>query len=1009
MSFIFSRPEQFQIRDDVNDGNYDATTQYYKYDVVRFAVGSDAKGWFLTIETSTGVAPSTAADNPWAEIATSLIPGIPGAQGIPGRDGRDGRDGQDGRDGIGRQGIQGIPGRDAEPITVQYLPSGEDATIEDSWETRRYTVESDIAYRLIQGTTLISGPISIVGTPGRRGADSNIVFATDDSFSNTSPVGRSIDNKYRFERDGLPVSVTYDIHTDSSPTELTREEINTIANDAAEARYPDDEKGLVQTIPSRLTVSSAFQATPNTNYIHIFDVDVGEGLVWKDQDNVTDLTSANQWDIATYTGTHWRRIGNVNDAADYIDIIEKLENLTSDIHLFETPPAFVDNTNGNIAGIALIQNTAANRAALDARTFDFPSLDWHPTMQDIPDDGNDYWVVVRTAIDQGHIEGQFQVLSDDPEEGIDTLRRSRQEDANWRYFQVTADTISIHTLQRRETAHTRYDGPIGDIAIAQVEQLIRDLAVQDDDLLAYSFGYIGIFPRYARADQLTDNFVIIFPNVTPPFDRANRIEILLNGVPISALGEWDPNQKFMRFSMTSRQADNIISNTSSDELRWDFVFNFYRDSKDNFIATRTFPVVINRDSAPSGGGSGTPGQDGEDGDSVRLIFRRSSTALTDVPTGGSWNGRTFTAPDDWTTSIPSGTDQLYAVSVELDGDNTSIRYSTPFPAQGERGRTPSLDAVNQEIATLKRDKQDASTAATDAEVEAIRNTLQTDINSVRTSVGNIPVSSEVLWATSKTLPSSNTGTVDTDWTIADDVPTGVAVSGDVINIPIEYRGELHVELFNASNELIQRLYVPIEPGNTAFYSPINQNIRVSIAVNTRDNTLLSLSLTVRGSTARSFPAGTTCRVYGVQSLTRASRAAVTEADFNTLKAAVDTLRTEVANKLNAEDFYIDVWPRYISSERLGGNIIFVFSHVPAKYQTANLIIVEWDGVPVVPRTAWDPSTEYILFSIGATNLDNLRVALGASPNRETWQVQIRFFQQTNFLGIETVPVLIDRG
>lgn len=139
--------------------------------------------------------------------------------------------------------------------------------------------------------------------------------------------------------------------------------------------------------------------------------------------------------------------------------------------------------------------------------------------------------------------------------------------------------------------------------------------------------------------------------------------------------------------------------------------------------------------------------------------------------------------------------------------------------------------------------------------------------------------------------------------------------------------------------------------------------------------------------------------------------------FNSAKTNLENADTALGRRIDdvdnrhvsVDDFYIDVWPRYITSERLGGNIIFVFSHVPPKYQVANLITVQWDGVPVVPRTAWNPSTEYILFSIGATNLDNLRVALGASPNRESWQVQIRFFNQTVELGLENIPVLIDRG
>ena len=156
--------------------------------------------------------------------------------------------------------------------------------------------------------------------------------------------------------------------------------------------------------------------------------------------------------------------------------IQQAFDKTVDIHLLERPGDFVNMNDAAVAGIALIQNTTANRNALNARTYNFAGLTWQTTTVDIPDDGNDYWVVVRIARALGNIETQFQFLSSDPEAGIEHLRFSRQGDDTWHYYQVVADTESVWTMQRRGTAtHTRFDGPLGDVPVRQVQALIPDI------------------------------------------------------------------------------------------------------------------------------------------------------------------------------------------------------------------------------------------------------------------------------------------------------------------------------------------------------------------------------------------------------------------------------------------------------------------------------------------------------------------------------------------------------
>ena len=115
-------------------------------------------------------------------------------------------------------------------------------------------------------------------------------------------------------------------------------------------------------------------------------------------------------------------------------------------------------------------------------------------------------------------------------------------------------------------------------------------------------------------------------------------------------------------------------------------------------------------------------------------------------------------------------------------------------------------------------KQDASTAATDTElstaVAQLRLALQANIDALTTQVGNIPITSDVLWATSKAFVANVPGNsvFDTDWTLGDDASTGVTVSGDYIHIPRHYRGEIHVDMEASDGSFLQRVIVPVSVG-----------------------------------------------------------------------------------------------------------------------------------------------------------------------------------------------------
>ena len=60
---------------------------------------------------------------------------------------------------------------------------------------------------------------------------------------------------------------------------------------------------------STWTYNTAFPTSPNTNDFHIFSADVASGLVWKDTDGTTDITSANKFDFAKWNGTDWIKQG----------------------------------------------------------------------------------------------------------------------------------------------------------------------------------------------------------------------------------------------------------------------------------------------------------------------------------------------------------------------------------------------------------------------------------------------------------------------------------------------------------------------------------------------------------------------------------------------------------------------------------------------------------------------------------------------------------------------------
>ena len=85
--------------------------------------------------------------------------------------------------------------------------------------------------------------------------------------------------------------------------------------------------------------------------------------------------------------------------------------------------------------------------------------------------------------------------------------------------------------------------------------------------------------------------------------------------------------------------------------------------------------------------STTPGPMGR---SFTMIFLESST-IPALPTGGSWDGRTFRAPTSWSENTPTRTvndpENLYATGVELPSSGGTPHYTGIFQLNGNKGET----------------------------------------------------------------------------------------------------------------------------------------------------------------------------------------------------------------------------------------------------------------------------------------------------------------------------------
>ena len=299
------------LRDDFNvKGNYDASTQYYVMDVVRAVVSSSAGSWILMIPTSPGIAPSHAADNPWARLGAAPQTGGIGPQGLPAphvrtqfsddattwrdtyvlndpykRESYDGGNtwtpaiiirGERGRQGEPGIGINGIDGVNAPLVIWQY--ASEPETPETPVEWRNNYVRGDVWKRYSNNNGLTWGPAEyILAKDGRDGEDLQRQYA--DAADGPWEV---IDHGQPYVRErignigpfGPPFNRTGDAHVASG---LTREQVLAIVV----ARYTDVEKTKLAGIEDD---ANRFEPTKANLYEAVKDIIIADIIQSNDID-----------------------------------------------------------------------------------------------------------------------------------------------------------------------------------------------------------------------------------------------------------------------------------------------------------------------------------------------------------------------------------------------------------------------------------------------------------------------------------------------------------------------------------------------------------------------------------------------------------------------------------------------------------------------------------------------------------------------------------------------------
>ena len=338
---------------------------------------------------------------------------------------------------------------------------------------------------------------------------------------------------------------------------------------------------------------------------------------------------------------------------------------------------------------------------------------------------------------------------------------------------------------------------------------------------------------------------------------------------------------------------------------------------------------------------------------------------------------------------------------------------------GGTGGGVSTSALNTAINNLRTAleasidmKQDADTAVTDEElataVGTLRSTLQSSIDTLTTQVGNIPISSDVLWATSKVFPSGSiprASVLDTDWTLSDDAETGVAVSGDYVRIPRQFRGELHVDMEASDGSFLQRLVVPLSKGEyQGLTDPFPVQLQAEIDVDPTDSTFLRFFLEIRGNNERTIGAaaqGGRAKVYGVSALPRAQVVGITQ----------EQLTAQLIDALIPTS--VEVYPKTVKPTKaalLETLFTLEFGKVFPPVSTANRVIVTFNG-GVVFNGVLDAILDDMIIPLPLIDSTADNIVTNTTAQLEFYDVNVAFKlnNEPATLASRLLKIAIDRG
>ena len=354
------------------------------------------------------------------------------------------------------------------------------------------------------------------------------------------------------------------------------------------------------------------------------------------------------------------------------------------------------------------------------------------------------------------------------------------------------------------------------------------------------------------------------------------------------------------------------------------------------------------------------------------------------------------------SGITGNDNDISALMTALDTLQTQVNNLPSGGGEGGGGDV-TTEALNKAINDLRtaleasiNQKQDADTAATDAELADSVSTLQRNINTLSTRIGNIPVSAEVLWATSKQLPTRlPRAIVDTDWTLAADVPTGVTVDGDKIDMPEGFRGDLHVDLEDTAGNLIQRRILPIQIGNVNFSTPISNRLRVRIAQNTTDATKVRFYL--EATQGVTLPSAAVIKIYSVSALPRSQVAGITQEEL--INALVPTS--------------VAVFPKKIAPTKaaLTTTLILELGKVFPPITTANRLIVSFQGSVIYNGVIAGGFTDDMVIPLPITAQQADNIATNTNAQWTTYDVNVSFKlnNEDATLASRRLKIVIDRS